>query len=61
VGHRGFMTDAESMTALLYDYLTHPDYRSQVKREFDGIHTLFDEYRSALRKTYEKPNVPEPK
>jgi amidohydrolase len=61
VGHRGFMTDAESMTALLYDYLTHADYRAQVKREFDGIHTLFDEYRSALRKTYEKPNVPDPK
>jgi len=49
------------MTALLYDFLTRADYRATVKREFDGIHALFDEYRGALRKTYEKPNVPEPK
>ena len=49
------------MTALLYDFLTRPDYRGQVKREFDGIRTLFDEYRAALQRTYEKPNVPDPK
>jgi amidohydrolase len=61
IGHHGFMTDAQAMTALLYDFLTRPEYRAQVKREFDGIHALFDEYRTALRKTYEKPNVPDPK
>jgi amidohydrolase len=61
IGHHGFTVDAQSMTALLYDFLTKPDYRAQVKREFDGIRALFDEYRSALRKTYEKPNVPDPK
>jgi metal-dependent amidase/aminoacylase/carboxypeptidase family protein len=61
IGHHGFAVDAQAMTALLYDFLTRADYRATVKREFDGIHTLFDEYRGALRKTYEKPNVPEPK
>jgi metal-dependent amidase/aminoacylase/carboxypeptidase family protein len=61
IGHHGFMVDAQAMTALLYDFLTHAEYRAQVKREFDGIHMLFDEYRADLRKSYEKPNVPDPK
>ena len=61
IGHHGFTVDAQAMTALLYDFLTKPDYRAQVKREFDGIRTLFDEYRSALRKVYDKPNVADPK
>jgi amidohydrolase len=61
IGHHGFMTDAQAMTALLYDFLTRPEYRVQVKREFDGIHVLFDEYRTALQKSYAKPNVPDPK
>lgn len=61
VGHSGFNVDAESMTALLYDYLTHPEYRGQVKREFEGIQKLFAEYKASLEKVYAKPNVPEPK
>ncbi len=61
IGHHGFTVDAEAMTALLYDFLTRADFRTQVKREFDGIRTLFDEYRGALQKTYAKPNVPDPK
>jgi len=61
IGHQGFTVDAQAMAALLYDYLTHPDYRAQVKREFDGIKTLFDEYKSSLRKAYVKPNVVDPK
>ncbi len=44
VGHHGFTVDAEAMTALLYDFATHADYRAAVKREFDGIKALFDEY-----------------
>lgn len=60
IGHHGFAVDAQAMAALLYDFLTRADYRAQVKREFDGIRSLFDEYRSSLRKTYEKPVVPEP-
>jgi hypothetical protein len=31
------------------------------KREFDGIHKLFDDYRDSLRKAYVTPNVPDPK
>lgn len=61
IGHHGFTVDAQAMAALLYDFLTRADYRAQVKREFDGVHALFDEYRSALRKTYVKPKVAEPR
>jgi metal-dependent amidase/aminoacylase/carboxypeptidase family protein len=61
IGHHGFMVDAQAMTALLYDFLTRADYRAQVKREFDAIHLLFDEYRNGLRKAYDKPTVPDPK
>ena len=60
VGHHGFLVDAQAMTALLYDFLTRPDYRSTVKKEFDGIKALFDEYLDDLRKIYVKPNVVEP-
>jgi amidohydrolase len=61
VGHGGFQVDAQAMTALLYDFLTHPDYRVKVKQEFDGIRKMFDEYRDSLRKVYVTPNVPDPK
>ena len=49
------------MTALLYDFATHPDYRQTVKREFDTIKTLFGEYTQDLEKVYTNPTVPEPK
>ena len=61
VGHKGFVVDAESMAALLFDFATHADYRGAVKREFDGIKALFGEYQEALQKTYTTPRVPEPK
>ncbi len=61
VGHKGFTIDAEAMTALLYDFATHADYREAVKREFAGIKALFAEYQEALRKTYTTPVVPDPK
>jgi amidohydrolase len=61
VGHQGFVVDAQAMTALLYDFLTRADYRAAVKKEFDGIRALFDEYRESLRKVYKTPDVPEPK
>jgi amidohydrolase len=61
VGHQGFIVDAEAMTALLYDFATHADYRAAVKREFDGIKALFGEYQEALKKTYIVPKVPDPK
>jgi metal-dependent amidase/aminoacylase/carboxypeptidase family protein len=61
IGHKGFVVDAESMAALLFDFAAHADYRAAVKREFDGIKALFGEYQEALKKTYTTPRVPEPK
>jgi metal-dependent amidase/aminoacylase/carboxypeptidase family protein len=61
IGHTGFTIDAETMTAILFDFATHADYRAAVKKEFDGIKALFGEYQTALRKVYRVPNVPEPK
>jgi amidohydrolase len=61
IGHHGFVVDAESMAALLFDFATHPDYRVAVKREFDGIKALFDEYQEGLKKTYPVPAVSDPK
>jgi amidohydrolase len=60
VGHHGFTVDAQAMTALLFDFATHADYRAAVKREFDGIAGLFGEYQEALRKVYTVPKVPDP-
>ena len=60
-GHQGFVVDAQAMTALLYDFATHPNYRSAVKREFDGIKALFGEYQEALTKAYTTPHVPDPR
>jgi len=61
VGHDGFVTDAQSMAALLFDVATRPEYLAQVKREFSGIKALFAEYQQDLEKMYTVPNVPEPK
>ncbi len=61
VGHQGFLIDAETMAAILYDYATHPELREAVKTEFTHIQALFGEYQEALRKAYPKPEVPEPK
>jgi len=61
IGHKGFTIDAETMTAILFDFATHPEYRAAVKKEFDGIKALFGEYVEALKKAYAVPVVPEPK
>ncbi|MDE3154069.1 MAG: peptidase dimerization domain-containing protein [Acidobacteriota bacterium] len=60
VGHHGFTVDAEAMTALLYDFATHPEYREAVHKEFTGIQALFAEYLTDLEKVYKTPNVPDP-
>jgi hypothetical protein len=61
IGHRGFVVDAESMAALLFDFATQADYRAAVKKEMSGIRALFGEYQDALKKVYPVPNVPEAK
>jgi amidohydrolase len=60
VGHQGFVVDAQSMAALLFDFATRPDYRATVKREFDTIRGLHGEYLEALEKTYVLPKVGDP-
>src|SRR5262249_56870203 len=61
IGHTGFTIDAETMTAILFDFATHADYRAAVKKEFDGLRALFGEYQAALKKTYTVPVVGDPK
>jgi amidohydrolase len=61
IGHKGFTIDAQTMTAILFDFATHADYRAAVKKEFDGIKALFGEYQSALKKTYAVPTVLDPR
>jgi amidohydrolase len=61
VGHHGFLVDAESMAALLFDFATESEFRTAVKREFTGIKALFGEYQDALKKTYVNPAVPDAK
>ena len=61
VGHHGFLVDAETMAAVLYDYATHPEYRQAVTTEFTRIKALFAAYQAALQKAYPQPAVPEPK
>jgi amidohydrolase len=57
IGHRGFQVDSQAMAALLYDFATRGEYRAAVKREFDGIKALFDEYQAALRRAYPVPTI----
>lgn len=61
VGHQGFVTDAQGMAALLFDFATRPEYRALVKREFEGIQALQSEYLAALEKPYQVPKVPDPR
>lgn len=61
IGHKGFAIDAQTMTAILFDFATHAEYRAAVKKEFDGLKALFGEYVEALKKTYTVPVVGDPK
>jgi amidohydrolase len=61
VGHDGFVTDAETMAALLYDFASRPDYRTLVKKEFAGLKALYGQYQEALKKVYVAPKVDDPK
>ena len=60
VGHHGFLVDAQTMAAVLYHFATDAPYRAAVKREFDGLKALYDDYLAALRNAYPLPNVAEP-
>jgi amidohydrolase len=60
VGHEGFVTDAQAMASLLYDFATRPEYRAMVKREFTTIKALHEEYLRDLAKVYTLPKVAQP-
>ena len=45
------------MAALRYDFATRPEYRAALKREFDAIKGLHNEYLDALRRVYVVPKV----
>jgi metal-dependent amidase/aminoacylase/carboxypeptidase family protein len=61
IGHQGFLIDAETMAAVLYDFATHAELRDAVKKEFTRIQALFGDYQKALEKAYPKPEIAEPK
>jgi amidohydrolase len=60
LGHHGFLIDAETEAAILYDFATHPELRSAVHTEFTRIQALFGEYQKALEKAYPQPEVKAP-
>lgn len=60
IGHEGFLIDAETMAAILYDFARDADFRQAVQTEFRRLQQLFGEYQQALEKAYPVPAVPEP-
>ena len=60
IGHHGFVVDAQAMSALLYDFATHAEYRAAVKTEFETIRGLKARYLDELTKVYVVPKVPDP-
>jgi amidohydrolase len=61
ISHHGEIVDAETMTAVLFDFDQNPDYRAAVKQEFDALKQEFAAYQEALGKAYVVPQVPDPK
>ncbi|HEV2273431.1 MAG TPA: peptidase dimerization domain-containing protein [Acidobacteriaceae bacterium] len=61
VGHHGEIVDAETMTAVLFDFDQNAAYRAAVGREFSALKQEFAAYQEALEKSYIVPNVPDPK
>jgi amidohydrolase len=60
VGHAGFVVDAQAMAAVLYDFASKADFRTAVKKEFDGLKALYAEYQLSLGKAYALPVVKDP-
>jgi amidohydrolase len=52
VGHTGFRFDAQLETAVLFDFLTQPEFRAKVVQEQQALAGLQGEYLSALRAAY---------
>ena len=58
IGHTGFRISAETMTAVLYDFLTTPELREAVREEQQVLAGLLDEYHAALRQAYASETGP---
>ncbi|HKK07810.1 MAG TPA: peptidase dimerization domain-containing protein, partial [Gemmatimonadota bacterium] len=52
IGHRGFLLDAKIEAAVLYDFLTQPEFRRKVKEEHRVLAGLQDRYEAELRHVY---------
>jgi metal-dependent amidase/aminoacylase/carboxypeptidase family protein len=52
VGHTGFLLDAKIEAAVLYDFLTQPDFRRAVTEEHRGLAALQGTYLDELRRAY---------
>lgn len=61
VGHDGFTVQARAMAALLFDFVSQPELRAAVQKEFAHTKAQFEAYLAALEKTYQVPAVPDPK
>jgi hypothetical protein len=48
------------MAAVLYDFASKSDFRTAVKKEFDGLKALYAEYQLSLGKAYALPVVKDP-
>lgn len=60
VGHHGFLIDAETEAAILYDFATHPELRHAVRTEFTKTQALFQQYQNELQSVYPLPQVTAP-
>jgi amidohydrolase len=60
VGHQGFVVDAETMSAILFAFATHEDYRKLVLSEFNGLKAMKNQYIEDLKKAYPLPVVKDP-
>ena len=52
IGHTGFRISAETMSSVLYDFLTKSELREAVREEHRVLAGLLDEYHAALRRAY---------
>ena len=51
-GHSAFLIDAKVEAAILYDFLTNPQFRQTVQTEHKTMAALFDRYVAGLRSAY---------
>jgi amidohydrolase len=60
IGHHGFLVDAKTMAAILYDFAHDASFRQAVRTEFRRLQQLYADYQKALEKAYPVPAVVKP-